>query len=366
MIFKKPIAKIINEQGAEICQKYNCLGIAEGTKITNGVDTKEKCLTFIVKKKILKTSLLKEEKVPKKIGGWKSDILEVGEIVPMSGHRSRHRPVIGGISGKVVGGSACSIALICYKDNQSGILTNEHCFHIRGQNKAGSSFLQPSPIDGGREPLDNIGVSNDPPRITNTKQNKIDSIFIPLLVSCENEVRRIPNYTKKHRDPVVGDRFQKPSRTTDFTEGVITHINALSRVNFGGSLGVCEFFPTVWALQTNFNLVAGGDSGSGIFSEQGDFIGQTFAAGPNLAIFLPASSIIQELGINLDLPENAWIALGQHTKINKLEITLTARTNLRKSPEIADNIIRVLPRGTKLRVLGETAVANNFLWVKVR
>lgn len=111
------------------------------------------------------------------------------------------------------------------------------------------------------EVLNAIGTIIYPPRIKNTEVNKIDSIFIPLSEDYELRVYGIPeNLPKRWVRPEVGKSFVKVGRTTGRTVGVISHINALAKVNYGGELGVCEFRPCIFALQNNYNIVAGGDS----------------------------------------------------------------------------------------------------------
>lgn len=214
-----------------------------------------------------------------------------------------------------------------------------------------------------------IGVITSEPTIKGGNHiNKIDSAFVYLdeNIPYKLEVRKVPNYTKKWVDPQLGMRFVKPSRTTDFTEGVITHINVLAKINAGGSIGISQFFPCVFARQTNWSIVNGGDSGSMAFDLQGNVIMQTFAASSTLAIFNPYRSIKEKLNIELDKSETGWIAAASWTRFNNLIITTTASANLRRTPErVLGNVIRILKRGTRLKITGETKVVDSFLWIKV-
>lgn len=365
--FRKSINRVIQEQGKDICQKCHSLGVAEGEKIKDRKPTGEKAIVFLVKEKLPKTQLLSSETIPEKLGGYKTDVIEThGDIEPVNGHRGRHRPVIGGISGKVYGGTACTLGLTAYKNGAPIALTNEHCAHYpKGSNQLNSYFLQPSPADGGKE-HDKIGIITSSPRIKNNQQNKIDSIFIPLDTPANLEVRKILNYTKKWQDPKVGVKFRKPSRTTDYTEGVISYTNALSRVNYGGSLGVCEFYPTCWAVQNNYDIVNGGDSGSCIFDEWGNVIGQTFAAAPNLAIFMPFSSIVEELGITLDVekPLEGYIAVNKGW-FSDVEVLVNG-LRFREMPGLNEKILEVLNAGQRIEILEYGEYADNWHWLKIK
>lgn len=362
--FKKSINKVKEKHQAELLKKKGVLGVGVGHKIVEGKDTGRDAIVVVVEKKLPETVLLTEEKVPSRIDGIETDVIDAGGIIEPMQHRQKHRPVIGGISGKVEGGTACSIALICFKDGKEHLLTNEHCVHNR-QDKTGKKFLQPSPADGGRM-TDAIGIINNPPRIKNSEVNKIDCNIVPLDKSIPYDltVLGLENYPKKWVKPAVGMKFVKIGRTTGKTLGTISHINALAKVNYGGDLGVCEFFPCIFALQNNYNIVSGGDSGSCIFNEEG-VIGQTFAAAPNLAIFLVGEIIRDELGITLDKPMEGYVALGDWLSINGLEVITKTRTNIRDSIGLGDNLIRVLPFGTKLRIMEEGGVKDNYFWLKV-
>ncbi len=239
-----------------------------------------------------------------------------------------------------------------------------------GRNNVGKQFLQPSPADRGKL-SDTIGTIVYQPRIRRDIINKIDSHIIPLndALMYELIVLGLGTYKKKWVEPKIGMSFVKLGRTTGRTTGKITHINALAKVNFRGELGVCRFYPCIFALQNNFNIVNGGDSGSCIFNEQG-VIGQTFAAAPNLAIFLTGSVVGEELGIELSQPSQpieGFMALGNWLNFNRLSITTRTRTNFRKEAGLSGKIIKTLPARTKLEIISnETIIKDNHFWLKVK
>lgn len=365
-IFKKDIGYIIQKKGEGLCKKYVAFHIAEGNKIKDGQDTGQKSIVFFVYKKLSKSELPFGEFIPKKIYGHLTDVVEEEDYAePMSGisHRGRVRPIWGGISSKVEGGSACSLGIVCYKNGRRGAILNEHCAHNR-QDRTGKKIIQPSPSDRGTI-QDAIGTIIYPPIITNKKVNKIDSIFIPLDVESELKVRRIDNYTKKWVDPQIGMKFFLPNRTTDFTEGVITHINVLAQVNFRGDLGIVKFYPCVFARQKNFNIVSGGSSGSVAFDEHGNAIMQTFAASSDLAIFIPFKSVVEELGIELEEPkkEIGFIAVNRGW-FSDSEILVNS-LNFRSSPKIDNNVIRKLSRGERFQIIEYGGWSNGWHFLKV-
>jgi len=342
---------------------YNAQAVGEGKKITKGKTTDIDSVVFFVEKKLDNP----DNPIPKEIDGKPTDVIETGgEILPMN-FRSRVRPVKGGTSGKVEGGSACSIGAIVFKDGEPHILTNSHCTHF-GMDRTMANFLQPSPLDGGKILKDEVGVIKNPSSVQAGKINKIDSNIVPLnpKIPYSMDINQYGHYPKKWLDPKVGMRFKKVGRTTGITQGVVSHINVTASVNFSfQNQGVIQFYPCFFALQDNWNIVNGGDSGSCVFTEDG-VIGQTFAAAPNLAIFMPFRSIVEELGITLG-DETGYIALGQWLDFYKLEITTKFRTNFRAEAGLNGQIIRTLPAGTKLEIIAdETLIKDNYFWLKVK
>jgi hypothetical protein len=378
-MFKKNRKKIIKEKGDELCEKYKAIGIAEGHKITKGKDTGKDAIVLIVKHKLPETALLKEEKIPSKIDRWDTDVISAGgDIEPM--HRKKYRPVQGGISGKVEGGTACSIGMVCWKGQTKGILTNEHCFHYPSlKDNSGKRFTQPSRMDGGTV-NDSIGICNTPPQIRNDKVNKVDSVFIPLDINNfsngadgETTLKGIGHYPREIIEPQVGMKFISSSRTTGMTRGTISHVNVMAHVNYKGDVGVCKFFPCIFALQDNYNIINGGDSGSIIvLDEKGNekVIGQVFAASPNLAIFIPMSSIVDELGISLEPSEERYfVAAGRDWYVEPItgKTKTTVRLNLRKEPRVSDDTyIKTLPIGTEIDVIRYVGRKDGYEWLEIK
>lgn len=363
LFFRKSIKRVCEENTDRLLEKDGVCAVGIGHKVTKGIDTGEDAICVFVEHKRPVREMSLEDTIPKQVEGIQTDVIEIGgEIKPM--HKKKHRPLVGGISGKVEGGSACSIGLIVFKDGKPYALTNEHCVHYpSGQNNKGKNFIQPSPYDGGNT-TDKIGIINTDPIIRNDKTNKIDSCLIPLDTDYKTEVLNYGSYKKQWVEPKVGTPFVKIGRTTGTTYGVISHTNVTAMVNYKGSLGTCSFFPCVFALQNNYDIVNGGDSGSIILNEDG-IIGQTFAAAPNLAIFLTGTVIRDELGVELENNQPLEGYCAMHHLWSSNEKTFV-RLNLRSEPRLGNNIIKTMPVGTKISVLGYAGFSNGFFWLKIK
>jgi hypothetical protein len=360
--FFRPSIEESREKAEKYLRKEGVIGVATGNKIKAGCTTNTPAITFIVKEKISEWQLMSTEVLPKEIDGHETDVIEVGgDILPMA--KKKHRPVKGGVSGMTRGLTACTLGLIVFKDGMPHALTNQHCVTSSDlkEDNIGKKWLQPSPLDGGKAP-DAIGTIENPNCLKENEVNPIDSHIIPLSAPHELTVHGYGSYPKRWVEPKIGRRFTKVGRTTGKTMGTISHVGATATVRFGDKY--LKFYPCFFARQNNWDIVNGGDSGSVVLCEDG-VLGQTFAAGPNLAIFLYGTVIAQELGISLAPPREGFVALGSWMNFNGTEIILRAPTNLRSSPGISDNAIEVLPANTRLTILDWGEIKDGYLWVAV-
>ena len=360
-LFKKNIEQVLQKNKEELLKKKNVWSVATSkVKIKDGQTVKKDCIMVFVNKKEDMPFLMSEDVIPKEIDGVPTDVYDLGgEVKPM--YKQKHRPLVGGISAIVEGGTACTLGLVVLKDGKKVALTNDHCVSFQGNNNVGKKYIQQSPADGGSE---EVGKIISAPILRNDIVNKIDSAIVELSAESLHEVLNLPNYKQEWKEPGVGMKIIKIGRTTGRTEGAISNINVEANVNYGGNLGLCKVFPTIFVLQNNYDIVNGGDSGSCIFSEDGYLVGQTFAAAPNLAIFMPIRSVIEELGIELKEKQEGYVAL-ERTFITDKEV-LVDGLNFRSSPEISTNIIKKLYKGTIIEVVGYAGFKSSYHWLKIK
>ncbi|RMG79411.1 MAG: hypothetical protein D6712_19725 [Chloroflexi bacterium] len=101
--------------------------------------------------------------------------------------------------------------------------------------------------------------------------------------------------TKK---PELGMRIRKTGRTTDYTEGVITLMNAIVNVSYNTRNGqrTARFVGQVFAE----SMSQGGDSGSLIVdAESNNAVGLLFAGSSVATIFTPIHDVLDALNITL-------------------------------------------------------------------
>ncbi|MFA5132770.1 MAG: hypothetical protein WC444_05615 [Candidatus Paceibacterota bacterium] len=266
----------------------NCIGIAKGTKITEGKDTGMPAYKLFVKKKLPIEKIPTGEMLPKVLGTQDerlpTDVQELGEIYITSmlktkrSNKQKIKNIIQRIQGisrtdkarpfkmGTSGGCWDTTALtngMTFKHIESGkkvIFTNGHgsgC-DLRDEMPLSTEkrYLQPGPVDGGQQEGNVVGERLN---LVRYKDGKGWNDGMTVMVSSEDyldeelyELGRVVGVDTL----VVGDKVFKSGRTTGKTEGNCTSLNATISVNYGNysitHLG-CILFT---------GMSAGGDSGS--------------------------------------------------------------------------------------------------------
>jgi hypothetical protein len=286
----------------------NVVGLAEGIKWKNGQPTGEPALLVLVTHKQDKGEISSENLVPGKLGDMQTDVLAVGHVfaggcceptgagIQVLGKRTR--PAQGGYSVGHKNITAGTIATCVYdllpggSTSQPGhgigmpskcyILSNNHVLADSNAGAIGDAVLQPGPYDGGVDPADRIAtlsryvpISFNPPMPLTSQENLVDcAIAEGQFYDLDREIywngyvrgwRRKANVT-------VGTLVKKTGRTTHFTTGRITAINATIDVGYGGGR-VARFKDQI----VTTNMSEGGDSGSLVLTLDNVAVGLLFA-----------------------------------------------------------------------------------------
>jgi hypothetical protein len=162
------------------------------------------------------------------------------------------------------------------------ILSNNHVLANTNAGQVGDPILQPGPYDGGTDPADRIATLSrwvpltlEPPVPRNLHRNVVDAAIAQgQFHDLDREVYWI-GYARGWRrkaNIAVGTLVQKTGRTTNFTTGRITAINATVDVGYGGGR-VARFFDQI----VTTNISAGGDSGSLVLTLDNVAVGLLFA-----------------------------------------------------------------------------------------
>lgn len=162
------------------------------------------------------------------------------------------------------------------------ILSNNHVLANTNDAKIGDPILQPGPYDGGVDPADRIAtltrwipMTLEPPISRSLHRNLVDAAIAQgQFHDLDREIYWI-GYVRGWRrkaNVAVGTVVQKTGRTTNFTTGRITAINATVDVGYGGGR-VARFFDQI----VTTDMSAGGDSGSLVLTLDNVAVGLLFA-----------------------------------------------------------------------------------------
>jgi len=216
------------------------------------------------------------------------------------------------------------------KEGELFILSNNHVLADTNLGKVGDPIIQPGKYDGGTladqiatleefVPIDfgtspttcplaeaveqllnaiarGVGSSH---RVVSYQEsggeNRVDAALARPL-SLDLVERRILNIgvPKGSREATLGTNIKKSGRTTGFTTGRITQIDATVQVSYG-SAGVATFTDQFVAGA----MSAGGDSGSAILDEEDYVVGLLFAGSENTTILNPIQFVLDALGITI-------------------------------------------------------------------
>jgi hypothetical protein len=283
----------------------NVVGIASGIKWTDGEPTGKPAILVLVTQKVPDEDLSEADRVPKEINGTPTDVLAVGE--PFAGQAlpletgiqaltRRIRPAQGGYSvghKAITAGtiSTCVYDMLGAGSNPGGIpgryyiLSNNHVLANSNAASPGDAVLQPGPFDGGLDPADRIASLNrfvpitfDPPVARDQHRNLVDAALAEGQFHDLNREVYWVGYVRgwlPRTSVVVGMELQKTGRTTNFTTGRVTAINATIDVNYGGGK-VARFRDQI----VTTNMSAGGDSGSLVTTRDNLAVGLLFAGSP--------------------------------------------------------------------------------------
>jgi endonuclease G, mitochondrial len=319
----------VRTRGAGFLKDPNITSVGIGYKQEDGKLTDEISIQFTVEMKAQPENLkrLGTTLIPKsfKVNGTEvpTDVIQrkyaaefklVSES-EVSDRKRRMDPMVPGISISNVNGSAGTIGCLVY-DKASGlpyILSNWHVLH--GPNGAvGDDIVQPGPHDDNRAHLNrmgklarsHLGHAGDC-AITTIEDRGFSNVVIDLGISID-----------KIGEAELGDKVIKSGRTTGVTHGIVSRVNTIVKIDYGGSIGEqeiggFEIGVDVTNPPDNGEISMGGDSGSiWIFKSSNGkpsgimaglhFAGESSGNPTEYAIACYPKSIFEKLEITLEGP----------------------------------------------------------------
>ena len=313
------ISKIQEDEQNKILVMENVVGVAVSHKIKKETDTGDPCLTVFVEQKLDRSLLGSDQLIPKSIKKFKTDVVETGPIfaephtaeelveeeepdVGIQTLRGRIRPVEGGYSVGHYRITAGTMATAVYDRSpfpgvprRYYMLSNNHVLANSNDARAGDPILQPGRADGGTYPRDMVArlYRFVPIRFDGTCNYVDAAIAIGEFHDLDREVYWI-GYVKGIATVGVNTIVQKTGRTTSYTTGRVTAINATVNVNYGGGrvARMCRQIVTT-------NMSAGGDSGSLLCDMNENAVGLLFAGSSSVTIHNDIRFVQALLGIRV-------------------------------------------------------------------
>ncbi len=292
--------------------RANVVGVGLGHKIRGDQVTETPSVMVLVSQKYPEAALASPDRVSKTVDNVPTDVLEVGHLFAGGGVRGvgegsalaqldaqklaqRVRPVRPGysvghpqITAGTIGAGCYDLSPLPGKPPAYYILSNNHVLANSNNAQPGDPIYQPGPIDGGG-PADAIGrLARFVPIRFDGSCNSVDAAIAEVpFDTIDRDIYWTGYPASAAKGAAVGMPVKKTGRTTHFTTGLVTAVNATVNVNYGGG-DVARFCGQI----VTSDMSAGGDSGSLVLDWENNPVGLLFA-GSSLATILNPIALVQ-------------------------------------------------------------------------
>ena len=313
----------------------NLVGVGVGYKAIRQERTDELCIVALVRQKVPLAALAPEARLPPRLDDLTTDVVEAGDVRPLLARTDRWRPAPGGVSlghYQITAGTFGAVV----RDRASGdrlILSNNHVLANSNDAKPGDPILQPGPVDGGRlkdsviaqlerfcpiqfgvsPPSCSLAtgvaaVANSVARLLDSRHrlyalrqepnatNLVDAAVARLLDEDTLEDQILGIGAVSGAEPAaLAMAVRKSGRTTEFTTGEITVLEATVIVNYGPNQSA-RFEDQI----VTSPMSQGGDSGSLLVAgDSQQAVGLLFAGSELTTIHSPIQAVLDCLDVVL-------------------------------------------------------------------
>jgi hypothetical protein len=329
------IREVKERHKEDILVKPNVVGVGIGYKTIGSRQIDELSIVALVRQKVPPESLPPGALIPREINGTPVDVLQVGLLRAFQAPTDRWRPAPGGVSIGHYQITAGTLGCVV-RDRRTGtrlILSNNHVLANSNNASPGDAILQPGPYDGGNPSSDTIAhlerfvpiqYSLEPGTCSIAKSLADTANLIARLVGSSHrlDVLKIRQQAVNQVDAAVarpvedgavsdeileigkltgtapatlGIAIRKSGRTTGFTTGEISVIDATVNVTYGpGKIATFERQLVAGPMSQ------GGDSGSLVAAgDSARAVGLLFAGSDQSTIFSPIQLVLDALEVDI-------------------------------------------------------------------
>lgn len=323
---------------AALLGKPNVVGVGVSYKSTGGQNTGELSVAVLVQSKLPKAALSKEALIPPDLEGVRTDVIQVGFLRALQARTDRFRPAPGGVSlghYKITAGTFGCVV----QDRNSGIcliLSNNHVLANSNQANPGDAILQPGPADGGQQNSDTLAhlerfcpiQFNEAPSSCSVASGLAElSNALARLVGSSHRLQaiRVNAQATNLADAAVarpvdniditddilevgavhgtitaalGMTVRKSGRTTAYTTGQVTVLDASVTISYGTGLSATFDHQIVTTAMSQ-----GGDSGSLLAAGDAQLaVGLLFGGSNQATIHNPIQAVLDCLNVQIASP----------------------------------------------------------------
>ncbi|MFZ1991092.1 MAG: hypothetical protein WAW96_15130 [Alphaproteobacteria bacterium] len=290
--------------------RHNVVGVGIGYKMVEGKVTSRRCVRFYVEKKLPKEAIPRAFLLPKKIRGVGTDVVETGRFRAFAGLKERQfmRPAHPGCSvgfaftgakaGYVMAGT---FGAVVESAGKRFILSNNHVLANENALKAGAPIFQPGLLDSGTK--NQIAKLSKFVKLKAKGFNTVDCAIAEVLKPNLIDPAVLPKVgALKSGAPVTaaeGMAVEKDGRTTGYTQGKITDVNATVKIDY--DLGTLTFEDQIVIIGNNGGAFSdAGDSGSLIVDcKTKQPVGLLFAGSKSDTIANHIGDVLSELKVSI-------------------------------------------------------------------
>jgi Peptidase family S64 len=185
--------------------------------------------------------------------------------------------------------------------SNSYILSNNHVLGLSGQARVGEDISQPGLIDNNCQTPPIVADFTVAPQLGSSNVDAAIAQLRPGTMLASGEIEDIGVPSSVVAIPTVGMNVAKSGRTTGFTTGSISSINATVNVQYQAGCGKGKKFVVGYTNQVVINsstFSAGGDSGSLIVTNNNTHnpVALLFAGSSTTTIGNPIGEVLAQVG----------------------------------------------------------------------